>query len=226
MKVSALLYAAGLGTRMEHLTADKPKPLIKVAGQPLIDHALDIVDHPAISDVTINTHYKSDLIKAHNYRREVTFSDERQLLETGGGLKQAAANFGSEIVLTLNSDAVWSGPDPAEPVLKSWGPEMDALLLLVPKEAAVGHKGKGDFSLSDDGLISRGRDYIYTGLQLIKSAPFVARNEDKFSTNLIWDDLIEKKSAYGVIYTGLWCDVGYPEAIELAEAMLSSAANV
>lgn len=224
MKVSALLYAAGLGTRMGSLTKETPKPLIKVAGRTLLDHALDIVDHPGISDIAINTHYLAEKIQSHAYKTAVKFSYEPKLLETGGGLKRAAALFSSETVLTMNTDAVWAGPNPLPRVLEAWNEKMDALLLLVPKGSAHGHKGTGDFDIDQNGKLSRGSSYIYTGVQLIKSKPFVDKPEDAFSTNDIWDQMLKAKTAYGVVYSGQWCDVGYPEAIPLAEAMLEGAA--
>ncbi|MGB3314393.1 MAG: NTP transferase domain-containing protein, partial [Albidovulum sp.] len=137
-----MLFAAGLGTRMGGLTADRPKPLIEVAGRALIDHALALVGGAQIGRVVVNLHYLPDQIRAHlANRQEITFSDETDtVLETGGGLKQALPSLGPDPVFTLNTDAVWTGANGLTELRTAWNPaEMDGLLLLVPKATATGH---------------------------------------------------------------------------------------
>ena len=222
--INAMVYAAGLGTRMGELTKDRPKPMIDVAGRPLLDHAMSAIDVPQVSKVILNTHYKRDAIEGHDFSRPVSISYEETLLETGGGLKNALPMITSETVLTANSDSVWRGPNPAGVLLEHWESDMDALLLLIPKMCAVGHKGTGDFDRTREGLLRRGSAYVYSGLQLIKTAPFAEVEDTVFSTNVVWDHLLASDRLRGVAYPGQWCDVGYPEAIPLAELMLANEA--
>jgi len=144
---SILLFAAGLGTRMAPLTHTRPKPLIEVAGQPLIDHALQFCDD---LKVVVNIHYFADQMKAHLSSRNVKVSDETDaLLETGGGLKRALPLLGDGPVLTMNPDAVWAHGDPIHSLLDAWNPDkMEGLLLMIPREKAVAHSGTGDSWIS------------------------------------------------------------------------------
>lgn len=224
---SVLLFAAGLGTRMKYLTASRPKPLVKVAGQTLLDHALAFTKIPQINKRVVNVHYKADMIKAHLLGTDIQYSDETDLLrETGGGLKHAMPLLGANPVLTLNTDAVWSGPNPIVQLLSAWGPRMDALLMLIPQNQARGHKGKGDFHLSNDGKLTRGPGPIYSGLQIIRTELLDKVDETCFSMNIIWDEMIVRQSLFGITYDGLWCDVGQPESVSIAEAMLAEIEHV
>lgn len=219
-----MLFAAGFGTRMGALTTNTPKPLINVAGKPLIDHAMDIAVGAGIFRMVVNLHYLGDQIANHLQDRDVAFSWERgKILETGGGLKAALPLLGDGPVLTLNTDAVWTGRNPLTQLLETWDPaKMDALLLLLPASQALGHSGKGDFLLSDDGKITRadGADApIYLGAQILKTSPLSAITEPVFSLNRLWDVAISKRRAFGVIHQGGWCDVGHPGGIALAEGL-------
>ena len=205
---------------MRHLTESRPKPLIEVGGRKLIDHALQATKLDQISNIVINTHYFADQIQAYPYDRPVRFSNEDKLLETGGGLKRALPLLDSEIVMTLNSDAVWVGPNAGDFILSKWRPEMSALLLLVPKQNAVAHLGSGDFDQDGQGRLTRGSSHVYTGMQITRTEPYAREPSEKFSSNLVWSDLIARGGLYGAIYPGQWCDVGYPEAIPLAEKLL------
>lgn len=224
---SVLLFAAGLGTRMKYLTANKPKPLVKIAGQTLLDHALAFTKIPQINNRVVNIHYKADMIKAHLVGTDVQYSNETDLLrETGGGLKHAMPLLGANPVVTLNTDAVWLGPNPIIQLLSAWGPQMDALLMLIPQNQARGHKGKGDFHLSNDGNLNRGPGPIYSGLQIIRTELLDNVDETCFSMNIIWDEMIVRQSLFGITYDGLWCDVGQPESVPIAEAMLAEIEHV
>ncbi|WP_339108894.1 nucleotidyltransferase family protein [Thioclava sp. GXIMD4216] len=218
---SLMLFAAGFGTRMGALTADRPKPLVEVAGRPLLDHALELVEEAGISKVVANIHYRGDQIVQHLAGRSVEISDETdEILETGGGLRKALPLLGQGPVFTLNTDAIWTGPNPLAALRAAWDPaKMSALLMLVPPERATGHKGAGDFTLSE-GRLSRGPGFVYTGAQLIDPAELSDISEGAFSLNLLWDRLLTKGRVYGVIHDGGWCDVGRPESIPLAEALL------
>jgi MurNAc alpha-1-phosphate uridylyltransferase len=220
-----MLFAAGFGTRMGELTRSRPKPLVQVAGRPLIEHALDLARAADAGPIVANVHYLPDQIITHLAGQDVLISDERdRILETGGGLRKALGLLGSGPVMTLNTDAVWSGPNVITQLREQWqSARMSALLALVPVERALGHTGKGDFALAPDGRISRGTGYVYTGAQALNPAGIETISEAVFSLNLLWDRMISEGRAYGTVYPGRWCDVGRPDCIPLAEAMLGAA---
>ncbi|MGB0659421.1 MAG: nucleotidyltransferase family protein [Mangrovicoccus sp.] len=220
-----MLFAAGFGTRMAPLTDSRPKPLIEVAGRALLDHALALTDGlPGLTRV-VNSHYLAAQIADHLAGRHVTVIEESpEILDTGGGLQNALPYFGqARAVFTLNTDAVWRGPNGLELLARAWDPvKMDALLLCVPPEQAFGHKGKGDFLLSGDGRLRRGPGLTYTGLQIVKTAPVAQWPEKVFSLNKIWSQAAEADRLYGLSFPGQWCDVGHPGGIKIAEEMLSA----
>lgn len=222
---AALLFAAGLGTRMAPLTNDRPKPLVRVAGKALLDHAMAQFTDQTI---VVNSHYLFDQIEDHLRGTSALISDERDaLLETGGGLKNALPLLGRGPVFTMNTDAVWAGPSPVDVIATQWDPtRMEALLLLVPTHCAVGHKGSGDFDLLPDSRIVRGTGYVYSGLQIIKTDGLAAIEETAFSMWALWSGMLDRSTIYGAVYTGQWCDVGQPESIRIAEDMLKGSLDV
>ncbi|RWR26554.1 nucleotidyltransferase family protein [Sinirhodobacter populi] len=221
MPDALMLFAAGFGTRMGALTRHRPKPLVEVAGRPLIDHALDLVRGAGIGRTVANIHYLGDQVVRHLAGTGVAISDESdRILETGGGLRKALPLLGPGPVFTLNTDAVWSGPNVLTALRAAWNPaRMGALLALVPADRAIGHGPKGDFSVAPDGRLTRGGDYVYTGAQIIDPAGLADIPDPAFSLNLLWDRLADEGRLHGMIYQGDWCDVGHPESIPLAEAM-------
>lgn len=223
-----LIYAAGLGTRMGPLTADRPKPLIVVKDRPLIDHALALTAPLGPLRRVVNVHYRADQVRDHLQGRDIAFSDETDVLrETGGGLKHAGPLLGAGPVFTLNTDAVWHGPNPLLALRDAWRPdEMDGLVVLVRRENAIGHSGAGDFIVDADGRLTRGPGHVYAGAQIVTQDRFQAETETVFSTNLIWDRMIADVRLFGMVYDGSFADVGRPEAISAAEALLEVGANV
>lgn len=221
MTLPILFFAAGLGTRMGDLTKDKPKPLVQVAGKALIDHALDIANEAEVGRKVVNLHYHSDMIRRHLTGQNIIFSDESDmLLETGGGLQKALPLLQDTSVLTMNTDAVWNGPNPIRHILSAWRPEMEALLLVVEKQNVVGHLGKGDFEIDAEGRLHRAPQTIYTGLQIIRTDVLGEITENAFSMNVVWDRIAARDGLFGTLYGGKWCDVGQPSSIALAEEML------
>lgn len=236
MKVdSAMIMAAGLGTRMRPLTENKPKPLVEVAGKTLLDHVLDKARDAGISNVVVNVHYLPEQVEAHLAMHAsdlgVTISDERDLLmETGGGLVKAECLIAAEPFYCLNSDAIWT--EAAEQnglkrLAQAWdGDRMDGLLLIVPRERAFQHPGKGDFSLdADNRLVRRGQresaPYVYTGNQLISHRLLQGAPSGPFSTNILWDRAIAAGRLFGLVHEGDWFDIGSPQAIAPTEAALA-----
>lgn len=220
----AMVLAAGLGLRMRPLTLERPKPLIPVAGKPLLDHALDRVAAAGIGTAVVNTHYKGEMIADHLAGRtspRILLSPEADLLETGGGIRQALPLLGTDPFLSVNSDILWlDGPTPAiDRLTRAWNPEtMDALLLLHPAVAAFGYDGKGDFHMDPLGRLTRRRSgeiapFVFAGVQILKPELFADVPPGAFSTNLIWDRLLESERLYGMRHDGLWFHVGTPESI-------------
>ena len=232
----AMVMAAGLGKRMRPLTATRPKPLVEVAGRPLLDHALDKLAASGVRKAIVNVHYLADSVEAHLATRrgsmETVVSDEReQLLETGGGLKRALPLIDVDPFLAVNSDNLWvDGPlDSLRLLASSWDEaKMDALLLLVPFARAHCHLGRGDFHMRADGRLVRRKPrgvapFVYTGIQILSKRVFAAETPDgPFSTNLLWDRAIEAGRCYGAVHQGLWFDIGRPQNIRMAEEILSN----
>ena len=223
-----MIFAAGFGTRMGALTQDRPKPLIPVAGRALIDHALEVGHQVGVTRTVVNTHYRAEQMEAHLQGRGIAISHEAgPILETGGGLKAALPLLGAGPVAILNSDGIWTGANPLQELAAAWdGSRMEALLLLLPLRETLAHGPKGDFRLAPDGRISRGaggEDHVYIGAQILNPARIAATQDEVFSLNKPWNEMIAAGTAYGIIHRGGWCDVGHPEGIAAAEALLHSA---
>lgn len=231
---TAMLMAAGLGKRMRPLTATTPKPLVRVAGRPLIDRALDRLEEAGVAKAVVNVHYLADAIEAHLGARQrqpaIAFSDEREhLLETGGGMVKAATDgLLPDPFFACNADSVWlDGPRNAFADLTArWDPErMDALLLVVTHARAYNFDGSGDFYMDGSGQLRRklpGRiaPFIYTGIQLVSQRLLRDAPEGKFSTNILWDRAIAEGRLFGVAFTGQWYEVGTPAHIRPTEEAL------
>ncbi|WP_298302949.1 nucleotidyltransferase family protein [uncultured Erythrobacter sp.] len=228
---TAMVMAAGMGKRMRPLTAAMPKPMVRVAGKPLIDHALDRLADGGVQRAVVNVHYLADALEAHVLERKtpsVVISDERDaLLETGGGLIKAQHSL-PDPFFCLNADNIWlDGPRSAFHDLSArWNPdEMDALLLLVSHARAENFSGKGDFHMDPLGRLKRrssGRiaPFIYTGIQLVSKRLLRDAPEGRFSTNILWNRAMEEGRLYGLSFTGMWYEVGTPDAIAPTEDAL------
>jgi len=228
---TAMVLAAGMGKRMRPLTATQPKPMVRVAGKPLIDHTLDRLVDAGIARAVVNTHYLADSLEAHlkeRKRPEIVVSDERaQLLETGGGLVKAQEHL-PDPFFCLNSDNIWlEGPRNCFADLSElWDAErMDALLLVVPHKSAHNFRGLGDFNLDAEGRVSRRTEarlapFIFTGIQLMAKRLLRDAPEGPFSTNLLWSRAIAEGRLFGLPFTGKWFEVGTPDAIRPTEAAL------
>jgi N-acetyl-alpha-D-muramate 1-phosphate uridylyltransferase len=232
---TAMVMAAGLGKRMRPLTATRPKPLVELAGRPLVDHVLDRLRAAGVGKIVVNVHYLADAMEAHLSHAakdfEVVVSDERDLLlETGGGMVKAEPLIAADPFLVVNSDNFWvDGPADALKLLASgWdGDTMDALLLLVPQARAGNHSGQGDFHMDRFGrLRRRGRSrvapYVFTGIQMVSKRLLRDAPSGPFSTNILWDRAIEEGRCFGMVHQGLWFDVGTPASITATEAALAN----
>jgi MurNAc alpha-1-phosphate uridylyltransferase len=233
---TAMVLAAGLGTRMRPLTDDRPKALVEVAGRTLIDHVLDRLAEAGVERAVVNVHYFADRLERHlaaRSRPQILVSDERgELLETGGGLKKARPLLGDDPVLVANIDSVWI--EAAEPALvalgRAWDPaRMDAALLLARMERSTGFDAPGDFFLQPDGrLVFRGDSpaapFAFMGVHITKPQLVDAEPDAAFSLSRIWRRLAAEGRLHGVVFEGRWMHVGDPGARDEAEAQLGQAA--
>lgn len=234
---TAMVLAAGLGTRMRPLTDDRPKALVEVGGRALIDHVLDRLAEAGVCRAVVNVHWFADRLEAHlaarGRRPQITISDERaELLETGGGLKKAMPLLGTDPVFVANIDSVWTDRGDALAELAAlWDPErMDAALLLARREGAIGFDGDGDFFLAEDGQLTfRGEaaeaPYAYMGVHICRPDYVAEGPEGAFSLSGLWRRSAAEGRLYGCVLDGDWMHVGDPEARDQAEARLAREAR-
>lgn len=235
---TAMVLAAGLGTRMRPLTDDRPKALVTVAGRTLIDHMLDRLVAVGVRKAIVNVHYFADTLEAHLKGRtdlEIVISDERdQLLETGGGLVRALPLLGEEPIWVANIDSLWTEHQPALSALSAaWDPNrMDALMLVAPVTQCLGYDGAGDFHLTPDvydpetgELAFRGAapsaPYAHMGVHILKPQALIGRPEAPWSLADLWRQQAANGRAWGIVLDGFWMHVGDPVAREAAEARLA-----
>lgn len=229
---TAMLMAAGKGTRMRPLTNSCPKPLIKVAGKSLIDHTLDNLISAGIERAVINVHYLAEQVEAHFENRtdiEILISDERdELLETGGGVVKALPLLGDAPVLICNTDAFWCNDNGTtiNALINAYDHDrMDSLLLLAKREHSMGYHGKGDFDLADNGqLIRRGEapsaPYVFAGMYAFNPKTITHLPIDKFSANVYWNESAHQNRLFGHVMSPFWMHVGDPGARNEAETLI------
>jgi MurNAc alpha-1-phosphate uridylyltransferase len=232
---TAMVLAAGLGSRMRPLTDDRPKALVEVAGRPLIDHMLDRLAEAGVTRAVVNVHAFADRLEAHLARRAgapaIVVSDERgELLETGGGLKKARPLLGEAPVFVANIDSIWieQGGPALTALAKAWNPAtMDVCLMLTRTSAAMGFDGPGDvFKDSHGQLTFRGEapaaPFAYIGVHICK--PQIVDDEPlaPFSLARLWRRLAPLGRLHGVVLDGEWMHVGDPAARDAAERRLTA----
>src|SRR5215468_7391318 len=233
----AMVLAAGLGTRMRPLTDTIPKPLIRVAGRPLIDHVLDRLAETGVERAIVNIHHFGEQLQQHLTQRkhpQIVISDERGLLlGTGGGVRKALPELGDAPFFHVNSDTIWIDGvksnlsrladffDPAS---------MDALLLLAPTTGSVGYSGRGDFSMTSDGSLLKRTEqelvpFVYAGAAILSPALFKNAPSGEFSLTALFERAADAKRLHGLRLDGVWMHVGTPEAIGEAEAAIRKSAG-
>lgn len=233
---TAMVMAAGHGTRMRPLTNDRSKAMVEVAGKPLIDHMLDRLEEVGVARAVVNVHAHADHLEAHLAKRntspEIITSDEREeLLETGGGVVKSLPLLGLDPIFICNIDAIWHPFEPAlESLMKKWNPKvMDELLLCARADWSLGYAGKGDFDIQSDSRLTRRvgerADHVYAGVQIFKPALAKPFKVERFSRNKIWDETLKSRKLFGAELPGYWMHVGDPRAVIAAEAVLKEAAK-
>ncbi|HVV78089.1 MAG TPA: nucleotidyltransferase family protein [Pseudolabrys sp.] len=229
---TAMVLAAGLGTRMRPLTDTRPKPLVEVMGKALLDHMLDRLADAGVETAVVNIHYLGEQIERHVAARKkprVIISDERgQILGTGGGVVKALPQLGAAPFFHVNSDSIWiEGVTPNLTRLASAfdAATMDALLLLAPAAGSVGYAGRGDFTMAPDGMLTRREErdvapFVYAGAAILTPAMFKGAPQSEFSLTTLFDRAAAAGRLHGLRLDGLWMHVGTPEAIGDAEAAI------
>ncbi len=233
---SAMVLAAGLGTRMRPLTNAMPKALVRVCGKALLDHALDALAQAGVARAVVNVHHFADQVAAHVAARtqpQVIVSDETaRLLDSGGGVALALPHLGAGPFFVLNADTFWVEgyrPNLAR-LAQAWNDEtMDILLLVSAMATAVGYGGKGDFSMDGLGRLVRRAErqiapFAYAGAAIMHPRIFTDAPPAPFSLNLLFDRAIEAGRLHGLRMEGLWLHVGTPQAIREAETAISRSA--
>jgi MurNAc alpha-1-phosphate uridylyltransferase len=230
---TAMVLAAGLGTRMRPLTDHRPKPLVEVAGKALLDHVLDKVAAEGVARAVVNVHYLADQIERHvatRVRPTIVISDERgMILGTGGGVARALARIGAEPFFHLNADTLWiDGPrSNLSRLAEAFDPaRMDCLLLLAPTVGSIGYAGPGDFGMDGDGRLARreasGRaPYVFAGAAILAPALFANAPEGEFALTVLFDRAAAAGRLFGLPLDGVWMHVGTVEAISRAEAAIA-----
>ncbi len=229
---NAMVLAAGLGTRLRPITDTMPKPLVTIAGKPMIDYVLDLLEAAGVETAAVNVHHFADRMEAHlaeRSRPSIVISDERAaLMNSGGGLVKGLKLLPDGPVLVMNADLFWVGEKPDSPsnlerLASFFDPEtMDMALLCVRNEDTTGHNGKLDFSLDQQGRLSRYKDgmdnpVVYAGAIALHSRLFAAAPDDAFNLNIYFDRAIAQNRLFGIVLDGHWLTVGTPEAIGQAE---------
>jgi MurNAc alpha-1-phosphate uridylyltransferase len=226
-----MVLAAGLGTRLRPITDATPKPLVRVRGRALLDHALDRLQALGVEKIVVNTHYKAAQIEAHLAQRTapaVAISHEDELLETGGGVVKALPLLDDRFYV-VNSDVFWlDGKVPAlERLARAWDDSMDALLLLQRSTTAIGYDGIGDYLLDPLGVPKRRGErqiapYIFSGLQILHRRLLDDRAlPKKFSLGRLYDRAEAAGRLRAIVHDGEWYHIGTPAALDLAEDRLA-----
>ena len=232
-----MVFAAGLGTRMRPLTLTMPKPMIEVAGKPLMDHMLDRFAADGVAQAIVNVHYLPDQIEAHLASRiapGIVISDERdKLLDQGGGIRKALPLLGDAPFFICNTDAFWiEGPrSNLARLAQAWDPAaMDILLLVASTTTSTGVDWAGDFNLAPDGRLSKRKErevaaFAYTGVGILKPELFAGDQPEVFRLAPLFFRAAEAGRLSGVRLDGLWMHVGTPEAVEEAERAIERSAR-
>ncbi len=232
LSTTAMVLAAGYGMRMRPLTLQTPKPLLEVGGRTMLDLALDKLRDAGIQRAVVNAFYLGDQIERHLATRkdmDIIVLREDELLDTGGGIKNALSHLGDQPFFALNADLPWiDGPQPAlVRMAVAWNPAMmDAQLLLMPTVKARGFGTRGDYRMDDNGRVHRHNErppypYVMLSAQIVKPEFFARRNDKIFSNNVVWDEVESQGRLYGIAHDGTCFHVGTPEDWQEANARLT-----
>jgi len=236
MPKSAIVLAAGLGTRMRPYNGHIPKPLVAIGGKSLIDYGLDRLADAGVERAVVNVHHLAEAVERHLASRRqphIVISDERgELLGTGGGIAKALPLVGDAPFFLVNSDTLWLDgvkPNFARLAENFDAASMDALLLLAPTAGSIGYEGCGDYAMLADSRLRRRAEqevvpFIYAGAAILSPALFTGAPDGNFALTLLFDRAGAKGRLFGLRLEGVWMHVGTPEAVVAAEAALAAMA--
>ncbi len=231
---TAMVLAAGLGTRMRPLSEARPKCLLPVAGRATLDRVLDQLENAGVRRSVVNLHYKGRMIERHlasRVRPEITFSDEgSEILDTGGGIAKALHHFAGGPFFAINAISLWrdgNGNSLARMAGMFDPTAMDALLLLHPTTTAIGYPGSGDFTMTADGRLARRGErelapFVFTGAQILHPALFEGCPKGRFSLNLLYDRARAAGRLFGLRHEGAWMNLKTPDGLAAAERTLGA----
>ena len=228
-----MVLAAGLGQRMRPLTAYTAKPLLMLRGRSLLDHALDRLFDSGVEQAVVNAHWQAGRITAAmagRARPRTRIQLEAELLETGGGVRQALPWLGTEPFPVVNGDAYWlDGPTPALTRLRRYfdPARMDALLLLVRTTQVENDVGRGDFLMDGLGLLARPAPwqmapYVFSGIQMLRPELVAAEAPGRFSLNRCYDRAAAAGRLHGLVHDGVWFHLSTPPDLARAAQRLAS----
>ncbi len=223
----AMVLAAGYGTRLKPLTDRMPKPLVPVAGKPMIEYALDKLRAYGIAEVIINVSHLKDQLTAYFANLSgltVKISEETEPLETGGGLKKALPLLGNEPFFTINSDIIWLDEQESalERLTRHWdGTKMDILLLGQSKARAIGHdKGEDHLFIKPGNTIDwneREAPYIIAGIGIMHPRILAGAPDGKFTVKILWHQALAQNRLFCLPHHGQWFQTGTVADIKTAE---------
>ncbi|HEX3971826.1 MAG TPA: nucleotidyltransferase family protein [Stellaceae bacterium] len=228
---TAMILAAGFGTRMRPITEHTPKPLIPLCGRALLDHGIDRLVAVGVKRVVVNTHYKAPMMAEHLAQRkdvEIILSHEETLLDTGGGVKNALKHLG-DVFYVMNADVFWlNGRTPALTRLaRAWDPaRLDALMLVQRTTSAIGYEGIGDFAVDPMGNVRRRAErevvpFLFAGIEILSRRFFDGAPDGVFSLNQLWNKAIASGRLKAIIHDGEWFHVGTPQGLAASEDRLT-----
>src|ERR1700752_4609398 len=216
--MKAMLLAAGRGERMRPITDSRPKPLVPVAGKPLIDWHLGALARAGFREVVVNTSWLAPQLHAalgdgSAWGVSISWSDEGPVpLETGGGIFRAVPLLGPGPFLVVNAD-IWTDIDFATLSLEEGA---HAHLVLIPNPP---HHPRGDFGLDGDLVVRRETDrYTYSGVGVYRPEFFGGCTAGRFPLLPLLNRAIAARLAHGRVHRGEWCDVGTAERLASLDA--------
>jgi MurNAc alpha-1-phosphate uridylyltransferase len=230
---TAMVLAAGLGTRMRPLTDHQPKALVPVAGKALIDHTLDRLAEAGVETAVVNVHHFADQMRAHLASRtspRIVISDEiAGLLDSAGGIALAAPLLGDDPIFVANIDNVWI--ERGTPALASlaaiWDPaRMDICILLAARADTYGYDRPEGFLRDEEGRLTHSNSadplppFNNIGFQILKPSILASRT-GAFSILPIWKQLSAEGRLYGAVTTADIIHVSDPAGRDYADSRLT-----
>lgn len=219
----AMILAAGLGNRMRPLTDHMPKPMVPVAGKPVIDYAIDSLRNLGVEKIIANTHYKADVLEPHLRARGVQAVHENLLLDTGGGIKNALAQFDrAKPLLVVSGDSILVGDRGLRDLCAAWdGTKMDILLLLQPLTSMIVTPGVGDYDIVSGKPVRRADHtghYMWTSARILNPRIFDAITGQAFSFLPLMDAAEKSGRLHAVVHDGVWHHLTTPDDVKAVES--------